>query len=310
MGLGYVLSQVGCDFLMLVYPFYKTFKALKNERDEEYRQWLMFWAVVGVFSIFESYIEWTVSWLPFFYELKLLFVLWLAAPQSQGAVSLYSRLLHPFLIEREEQIDNKIDETVDIARANSGNLARKGMSWVQQNSAKALQMASGMIAKENAAGLLQYAVNNAIGTGAPAESPAEEEQSKMKASISEIKEDRSTPLSRALAQAAEAEARAAAAEHSAEQARRKASEEAAAAREARLRASYGEASPRPRTRLQNMSPQSAALASGDSSPAARFHYNTRSRSSPNKSSDSDYYESDPVETQPQEKPTYRRRRAA
>ena len=90
----------------------------------------------------------------------------------------------------------------------------------------------------------------------------------------------------------------------------------------RLRASYGEASPRPRTRLQNMSPQSAALASGDSSPAARyavsvygfnilisrlisrdsshmtrcfnifrFHYNTRSRSSPNKSSDSDYYES-------------------
>ena len=44
---------------------------------------------------------------------QLLFVLWLAAPQSQGAVSLYSRLLHPFLIEREEQIDNKIDEVSD-----------------------------------------------------------------------------------------------------------------------------------------------------------------------------------------------------
>ncbi|NWV54478.1 REEP4 protein, partial [Daphoenositta chrysoptera] len=42
---------------------------------------------------------------PFYYEVKVAFVLWLLSPHTRGATLLYRRLLHPALARREKDID-------------------------------------------------------------------------------------------------------------------------------------------------------------------------------------------------------------
>ena len=48
---------------------------------------------------------------PFYYEVKILFLIWLISPVSKGSLGssiLYRRFVHPTLINREEEIDQMI----------------------------------------------------------------------------------------------------------------------------------------------------------------------------------------------------------
>ena len=48
---------------------------------------------------------------PFYYEVKILFLIWLISPVSKGSLGssiLYRRFVHPTLINREEEIDQFI----------------------------------------------------------------------------------------------------------------------------------------------------------------------------------------------------------
>lgn len=51
-----------------------------------------------------------VSWLPFYYEFKVLFVIWLLTPYTKGASIIYRKILHPLLTRKESEIDQWIDE--------------------------------------------------------------------------------------------------------------------------------------------------------------------------------------------------------
>jgi len=48
---------------------------------------------------------------PFYYELKIVFLIWLVSPVSRGSLgssTLYRKLVHPNLMKREEEIDRLI----------------------------------------------------------------------------------------------------------------------------------------------------------------------------------------------------------
>ncbi len=48
---------------------------------------------------------------PFYYELKIIFLLWLISPVSRGSLGsslLYRKLVHPNLMKKEEEIDRMI----------------------------------------------------------------------------------------------------------------------------------------------------------------------------------------------------------
>ena len=40
--------------------------------------------------------------IPFYYEMKIIVILWLVSPATKGSTMFYSKLLHPFLIKREQ----------------------------------------------------------------------------------------------------------------------------------------------------------------------------------------------------------------
>lgn len=95
-----------------VYPAYSSYKALTTKNVREYVKWMMYWIVFAIFTSFESIADVFIGfWLPFYYELKLLCLIWLVCPvtrDSLGSSVLYRQFVHPTLKSKEKEIDRMI----------------------------------------------------------------------------------------------------------------------------------------------------------------------------------------------------------
>lgn len=71
----------------------------------------MYWIVFALFCFFETIADIFISfWLPFYYELKIVFVLWLLSPWTKGASILYRKWVHPTLSRHEKDIDLMLEQ--------------------------------------------------------------------------------------------------------------------------------------------------------------------------------------------------------
>ncbi|KAI0322703.1 TB2/DP1, HVA22 family-domain-containing protein, partial [Amylostereum chailletii] len=91
-------------------PSYSMYKALKHRpvSEPELERWANYWAVVGAFVAFEYAAEWALSWVPFYWEVKTIFLLFLSLPQTQGASFIYTTYLEPYYRQHENSIDSGI----------------------------------------------------------------------------------------------------------------------------------------------------------------------------------------------------------
>ncbi|KIY49729.1 hypothetical protein FISHEDRAFT_40649, partial [Fistulina hepatica ATCC 64428] len=90
-----------------LYPGYASYKTLSQRpaAEEELERWLMYWSVLGCILSVEYVAEWAISWFPFYYPAKTLFLLYLALPQTKGSSYFYVNHLQPFFHSHESQID-------------------------------------------------------------------------------------------------------------------------------------------------------------------------------------------------------------
>lgn len=65
----------------------------------------MYWSVIGLFIASEYIFERLISWLPFYWELKTTFLLFLSIPQIQGSTWIYTSYLQPFFAKNEADLD-------------------------------------------------------------------------------------------------------------------------------------------------------------------------------------------------------------
>ncbi|KAF9992930.1 Receptor expression-enhancing protein 5, partial [Entomortierella chlamydospora] len=64
--------------------------------------------VYGFVAIIESFTDVLLYWFPFYFFLKTLFLLWLMIPSFNGAATIYTRILRPFLVQHRDEIDGHI----------------------------------------------------------------------------------------------------------------------------------------------------------------------------------------------------------
>lgn len=96
----------------LAYPLYSSYKALTSPSPSlaSLETWLVYWSVFACFTLIETTFGFLISWVPFYYELRLLFNIWLVAPQTRGATWLYTNHLHPLLQRNQQQIDEVLED--------------------------------------------------------------------------------------------------------------------------------------------------------------------------------------------------------
>ncbi|KAI3385574.1 hypothetical protein SNEBB_008551 [Seison nebaliae] len=109
-----MIPAIFCRLIILfvgtVYPAYGSFKSIRKgqsvNNQNGIRQWVMYWIIFALWSSAEYFTDIFFSWLPLYYECKILFVCWLVSPLTLGAKYLYQKYLHNLLMTKEKEIDN------------------------------------------------------------------------------------------------------------------------------------------------------------------------------------------------------------
>ena len=101
------------DIVSFGYPAYKSFKSLQTKKNEDDSQWLTYWIVYSFVNLSE-YILFLFSWIPLYYQFKLVFMIWLAHEKTRGAEIIYKNYLENILKKHEIKIDEAIEKIDSI----------------------------------------------------------------------------------------------------------------------------------------------------------------------------------------------------
>ncbi|KNE55936.1 hypothetical protein AMAG_01789 [Allomyces macrogynus ATCC 38327] len=107
-----------------LHPAYKSFKMFRSPVPPDNTLWwvevIQHYSVMSVFGAVEWVVEAFLFWIPFYYELKFLFIVWLVSPFTRGSVTLYRQFLAPLLFEHEETIDRSLERAqIEVRRKSS-----------------------------------------------------------------------------------------------------------------------------------------------------------------------------------------------
>ena len=112
-----VLFDVGgptiTNFIGFLYPAYASIRAIQVRDSKNEMQWFTYWVVFGFLVVFEGIFDGLISSIPFYFALKLIFVVWLFYPGTLGATVVYQNAIAkvPFFVANKEgTISEKINE--------------------------------------------------------------------------------------------------------------------------------------------------------------------------------------------------------
>jgi len=109
-GLG---GQLICTGVGALYPAFETFKVLesKNADPQLMQFWLTYWVVFAMITSAEFATFYVIAMLPFYYPMKLAFLMYLTSPSYGGAVAIYRWVIAPTFACHQESIDYVLDES-------------------------------------------------------------------------------------------------------------------------------------------------------------------------------------------------------
>ncbi|KAM6040419.1 receptor expression-enhancing protein 4 isoform 2-T2 [Chlamydotis macqueenii] len=141
----WILSRVIVLVFGMLYPAYASYKAVKTKNIREYVRWMMYWIVFALFTATETFTDLLVSWLPFYYEIKMAFVIWLLSPYTRGASLLYRKFVHPTLSRKEKEIDTYIIRARERSYEAMVRFGKRGLNMAATAAVQAATKSQGVL---------------------------------------------------------------------------------------------------------------------------------------------------------------------
>ena len=114
--LGIGNTYITC-LLGVAYPCFMSFLALESKGADDDKQWLTYWVVFGIFNIIDQFAGFILTFIPFYFFLKLIFLVWLFHPISNGATTVYNAYILPNMKQYEKHIQAIEKGAADMADA-------------------------------------------------------------------------------------------------------------------------------------------------------------------------------------------------
>ena len=110
-----ILDSIITNLVGTVYPAFWTIKSLEQNLIEEQKKWLTYWVVFGSFIIVDMGSPVIVKFIPFYFVLKILFLMWLFMPGSNGCTIVYYLIVKKIFGYYEDKIDSYVVGAKDYA---------------------------------------------------------------------------------------------------------------------------------------------------------------------------------------------------
>lgn len=131
-----------CNLIGFVYPAYISVKAIESTDKNDDTEWLMYWVVFSTFSCVEFFSDILLSWFPFYFLGKCIFLIWCMAPTSyNGSKILYSKLIRPFVLKHENKIDGALGKAMGNAKTMFNSAKEEANKVVADATAEAVKNA-------------------------------------------------------------------------------------------------------------------------------------------------------------------------
>ena len=85
-----------------------SIRAIESPAEDDDKNWLCFWTVFGIFQTVELFFGFILSFIPYYYWLRLAFFIFLMAPQTNGAATMYEKVFKPLLEQHKDEIQKLI----------------------------------------------------------------------------------------------------------------------------------------------------------------------------------------------------------
>ncbi|OMJ95872.1 hypothetical protein SteCoe_595 [Stentor coeruleus] len=122
------------DLIGMFYPMFMSFKALESKGADDDKLWLTYWVVFALFKVVDDWSGVFFFWLPFYYPIKLAFLIYLFAPQTKGAIMLYDKVIKDFMVKHQTKIEAGLSQAGQAAsllqQAAKEEAMKKGMEYM------------------------------------------------------------------------------------------------------------------------------------------------------------------------------------
>ncbi len=110
-----IFDSIITNLVGTLYPAFWTIKSLEKKSTEEQKKWLTYWVVFGSFIIVDMGSPVIVKFIPFYFVLKILFLMWLFMPVSNGCTIVYYLIVKKIFGYYEDKIDSYVVGAKDYA---------------------------------------------------------------------------------------------------------------------------------------------------------------------------------------------------
>ncbi|KAK7141952.1 hypothetical protein R3I94_011598 [Phoxinus phoxinus] len=143
----WIISRLVVLIFGTLYPAYSSYKAVKSKDVREYVKWMMYWIIFALFTTVEVITDIFLCWLPFYYELKIAFVVWLLSPYTKGSSVLYRKFVHPTLSSKEKDIDEYLCQAKDKSYDTLVHFGRRGLNVAATAAVMAASKGQGVLSE-------------------------------------------------------------------------------------------------------------------------------------------------------------------
>ena len=91
----------------------------KESLDDD-KQWLTYWMVYAIFTYMDQALSWVLNMIPFYYLIKLLILIWMMSPLTNGATTVYQMYLKPLGRKYETELNEAADLINDFLKTKTG----------------------------------------------------------------------------------------------------------------------------------------------------------------------------------------------
>ncbi|KAJ6830350.1 putative HVA22-like protein a [Iris pallida] len=124
--------------ITLVYPLYASVKAIETKSPVDDQQWLTYWVLYSLITLFELTFAKMIEWLPFWPYVKLIFTCWLVLPYFSGAAYVYEHYVRTLFVNQQLVNVWYVPQNKNISR-NPDDMLSAAERYIEENGPEAFE---------------------------------------------------------------------------------------------------------------------------------------------------------------------------